>query len=56
MSTEQRETGFYYVNYQGNWMVGEWSLADECWWLTGTDLPYGEPEFDEIDPTPIIRG
>jgi hypothetical protein len=48
-----RESGYYWVLYQGNWEVAE--FTDNRWWVTGTCIPRENHDFEEIDENQIKR-
>lgn len=60
-----REPGFYWVILSGEPMVGEYRGKDYMsgskgwenhnWLLTGTDRPYADEEFDDIDENKLTH-
>jgi hypothetical protein len=49
-----RKEGFYWVKFQGEWVVAEY-IGDSKWWLPGA-IEYLGTWFDEIDETKLERG
>lgn len=43
-----REEGYYWVKYNGKWMIAEFWRSG-LWWLTGALPHYNEEDFEEID-------
>ena len=48
-----RQSGFYKVKHNGEWVVAHWSADDECWYLTGTEYPFYDVDFDKIQAAPV---
>lgn len=49
----KRENGFYWVNYKGEWIVGQWD--ENLWWIPAADVHFNNDEFIEIDERMIVR-
>lgn len=55
-----RVAGFYWVRDEDGWTVGRFSTGEilnyhNGWWVCGSDVPYEDDEFVEIDEIPITR-
>lgn len=58
-----RKSGFYWVNYKGEWRVAEYISKDDStiksyggvWGLVGKQQFFCDNNFDEIDENIIIR-
>jgi len=50
-----RQPGYYWVKYKGNWIVAEWLL--NSWWpsCAESDQSWSDDYFDEIDERRIER-
>ncbi len=60
--SKKRESGFYFVKYDGEWIVVEWFQKDNkklsgyaCWFMPGDHKEYYDSDLDEIDERPIVR-
>jgi len=53
----KRESGDYWVQFEGEWYVAEYisSPKESIWYLTSSDIALCEDEFSEIDERQIIR-
>lgn len=58
----ERATGFYWVNYEGNWLIGWFNHYDkeeqQYWWELPESWDVGDlddRDFDEINEKVIIR-
>jgi hypothetical protein len=48
-----REAGYYWVRWQDEWLVGEWTNYTKGYWVSvigWIDQPYNDRVFDEIGP------
>jgi len=46
-----RQTGWYRVKWLGVWNFDEYTGT--AWWMPGTNNPFKDSDFDEINETPI---
>lgn len=49
----EREEGYYWVKYKGEWKVAKWSPSNRFVAVNG--LSFSDSEFDEIDENRIER-
>lgn len=47
--TMTRETGYYWVVFNGDWTIGYYDADDKDWYLFADDQPWKEEDFVEID-------
>lgn len=50
-----RWSGFYWVKYNGCWMVGEYVAHMYSWELTGMTQSFFDENFDEIDENQLTQ-
>lgn len=51
-----REEGYYWVKYQGEWIIAEWAkLSKHCWFRTGYNDVLPLKLITEIDERRITR-
>jgi len=52
-----RESGFYWVNLQGEWLIMMWEQSHKSgyWTCVGTENVFEDSEFREIDERQIKR-
>lgn len=57
MSDKKRESGFYWIleDNENEWEAAEYFSDTNVWNLTGSDLPYFDEDFLEIDERQIKR-
>jgi len=48
----ERESGFYWVKYQGELEVAEFT-SGSMWYLAGNEIAYTSNEMDEINETKL---
>lgn len=50
-----RQSGFYWVKYDGKWTIAEYTSysGQSEWYVTGNDCYFISEEFDEIDENRI---
>jgi hypothetical protein len=60
--SKNRKSGFYWIKYNGSWLVGEWNSFDEDlgfgwgdWYIASYDRSLDDSRFEEIDERQIIR-
>lgn len=52
---KNREPGFYWVKFLGDWEIAEWCSFYEKWYVTGVEDYYLDRELKEIEERRIIR-
>lgn len=52
---KERESGFYWCEYKGEWRVCEYFSLERNWYLTGDPEPIEDHFFTEIDERRIVR-
>lgn len=57
MGNNRRTSGFYWVILSDgeDYQIAEYFEDSECWNLIGSEIPYYDNEFDEIDENEISR-
>lgn len=55
-----RAAGFYWLRDEDGWTIGRFATEEPVsyhngWWVCGSDVPYRDDDFIEIDETPITR-
>ncbi len=50
-----RKEGFYWVKYNGDWIIAFYNETEKRFELTMSDDYYRDAEFDNIDDFPITR-
>lgn len=55
-----RELGFYWVKFNGEWVVAEWFCLEHqpsrpVWIVTGDEIDYSDTCFEIIDERRIVR-
>ena len=55
-----RELGFYWVKFNGEWVVAEWFRLEQqpsraVWIVTGDEIDYSDTCFEIIDERRIVR-
>lgn len=51
----ERESGYYWVNCKGEWIVAQWDKSMNWWVITGNERLFYDKDFDEIDERRIVR-
>lgn len=50
-----RQSGYYWVKFNGKWIIGEWNRYVMIWSICGSDRILLDGELSEIDERPIVR-
>lgn len=51
----KRASGFYWVNYCGDWLIAEYLADSSYWWVVGSEEVFDDSDFDQIDERRIVR-
>lgn len=50
-----RQSGYYWVKHLNRWRIGYFDMNRNFWVMMGSDSPYFDQEFLEIDERQIVR-
>lgn len=51
----ERKSGYYWVKLKGEWIVAEWAIEFQNWYITARRYAFEDVEFSEIDKKQIER-
>lgn len=54
MAIKGRLTGFYWVKFEGNWVIGYYFNFAHYWQLCGNPEKCFERDFEAINETPLL--
>lgn len=55
MSQKNRESGWYWVRFNGEWEIGNWNSSRKFWCLLGRGYRLFDGDMDFIDERRITR-